>query len=172
MCSQLHNSFWSLLASVPPKYIVCYLGVEYLESDGLRLIREVRAVPLTSRQLSRPTPGAPNLANRPTVFLSYFLLWVCYETQRQNSETSWFSRPTRGAPNLCITISSLVSQSQLVDCPTQLICTWIFIRCSMTKLKEHSREICYTRSQILGIQTSIPFPQRWKLSIPSVPAGV
>ena len=26
-------------------------------------------------------------------------------------------------------------------CPTQLICTWIFI-CSMTKLKEHSREIC------------------------------
>ena len=30
----------------------------------------------------------------------------------------------------------------LVDCPTQLICTWIFI-CSMTKLKEHSREICY-----------------------------
>ena len=29
----------------------------------------------------------------------------------------------------------------LVDCPTQLICTWIFI-CSMTKLKEHSREIC------------------------------
>ena len=29
----------------------------------------------------------------------------------------------------------------VVDCPTQLICTWIFI-CSMTKLKEHSREIC------------------------------
>ena len=29
----------------------------------------------------------------------------------------------------------------LVDCPTQLICTWIFI-CSMTKLKERSREIC------------------------------
>ena len=29
----------------------------------------------------------------------------------------------------------------LVDCPTQLICTWIFI-CSMIKLKEHSREIC------------------------------
>ena len=73
--------FWSWLASVPPKYIVCYLGVEYLESDGMRLIREVSAVPLTSRQLSRPTPGAPNLANRPTVLLSYFLLWVCYETQ-------------------------------------------------------------------------------------------
>ena len=36
----------------------------------------------------------------------------------------------------------------LVDCPTQLIWTWIFIchhclLCSMTKLKEHSREICY-----------------------------
>ena len=30
-----------------------------------------------------------------------------------------------------------------VDCPIQLICTWIFICCSMTKLKEHSREICY-----------------------------
>ena len=32
----------------------------------------------------------------------------------------------------------------LVDCPTQLICTWIFIccLCSMTKLKEHSRENC------------------------------
>ena len=33
----------------------------------------------------------------------------------------------------------------LVDCPTQLICTRIFICCllwSMTKLKEHSREIC------------------------------
>ena len=33
----------------------------------------------------------------------------------------------------------------LVDCPTQLICTRIFIcclLCSMTKLKEHSREIC------------------------------
>ena len=28
------------------------------------------------------------------------------------------------------------------DKATQLICTWIFI-CSMTKLKEHSREICY-----------------------------
>ena len=26
--------------------------------------------------------------------------------------------------------------------PTQLICTWIFI-CSITKLKEQSREICY-----------------------------
>ena len=30
----------------------------------------------------------------------------------------------------------------VVDCPTQLICTWIFICCSMIKLKEHSREIC------------------------------
>ena len=33
----------------------------------------------------------------------------------------------------------------IIDCPTQLICTWIFIcfcLCSMTKLKEHSREIC------------------------------
>ena len=30
----------------------------------------------------------------------------------------------------------------VVDCPTQLICSWIFI-CSMSKLKEHSREICY-----------------------------
>ena len=27
----------------------------------------------------------------------------------------------------------------IVDCLTQLICTWIFI-CSMPKLKEHSRE--------------------------------
>ena len=34
-----------------------------------------------------------------------------------------------------------LSCSILVDCPTQLICTWIFM-CSMTKLKEHSREIC------------------------------
>ena len=24
----------------------------------------------------------------------------------------------------------------------QLICTWVFTCCSMTKLKEHSREIC------------------------------
>ena len=80
-CVHNFTILWSLLASVPPKYIVCYLGVEYLESDGLRLIREVSAVPLTSRQLSRPTPGAPNLANRPTALLSYFLLWVCYETQ-------------------------------------------------------------------------------------------
>ena len=41
----------------------------------------------------------------------------------------------------------------IVDCPSQLICTWIFIcffvswpdfhLCSMTKLKEDSREICY-----------------------------
>ena len=30
----------------------------------------------------------------------------------------------------------------LVDCPTQLICNWIFI-CPVTKLKEHSREICF-----------------------------
>ena len=30
----------------------------------------------------------------------------------------------------------------VVDCPTQLIFTWVFICCSMTKLKEHSREIC------------------------------
>ena len=29
----------------------------------------------------------------------------------------------------------------LVDCPNHLICIWTFI-CSMTKLKEHSREIC------------------------------
>ena len=41
----------------------------------------------------------------------------------------------------------------LVDCPTQLICTWIFI-CwvgggySMTKLKEHSREICYSWQEL------------------------
>ena len=30
----------------------------------------------------------------------------------------------------------------LVDCPTQFICTWICICCSMTKLKEHSRVTC------------------------------
>ena len=30
----------------------------------------------------------------------------------------------------------------LVDCPTQLICNWIFI-CPVTKLKEYSREICF-----------------------------
>ena len=30
----------------------------------------------------------------------------------------------------------------LVDCPTQLIRTWVFILCSMTKLKEQGREIC------------------------------
>ena len=50
ICVCVHNFTilcWSLLASVPPKYIVCYLGVEYLESDGLRLIREVSEVPLT-----------------------------------------------------------------------------------------------------------------------------
>ena len=29
----------------------------------------------------------------------------------------------------------------LLDCPTQLICIWTFDY-SMTKLKEHSREIC------------------------------
>ena len=39
-----------------------------------------------------------------------------------------------------------VLTADLVDCPTQLVCTWIFI-CSMTKLKEHSREICYSRLQ-------------------------
>ena len=33
---------------------------------------------------------------------------------------------------------------QLVDCRTQLICTWIFI-CSIEKLKEHSREIRSSR---------------------------
>ena len=33
-------------------------------------------------------------------------------------------------------------RGKFVDCQTQLICTWVFI-CSMTKLKEHSREICY-----------------------------
>ena len=38
-------------------------------------------------------------------------------------------------------ITSLGERLVLVDCPTQLICAWIFI-CSMTKLKEHSREIC------------------------------
>ena len=32
--------------------------------------------------------------------------------------------------------------SELVDCPTQLICTLDFHLGSMTKLKEHSREIC------------------------------
>ena len=32
----------------------------------------------------------------------------------------------------------------LVDCHTQLISSWIFIcLCSITKLKEHSRDICY-----------------------------
>ena len=35
-----------------------------------------------------------------------------------------------------LTVSALA-----VDCPSQLICAWIFM-CSMTKLKEHSREIC------------------------------
>ena len=35
-----------------------------------------------------------------------------------------------------LTVSALA-----VDCPSQLICTWIFM-CSMTKLREHSREIC------------------------------
>ena len=37
----------------------------------------------------------------------------------------------------------------LVDCPTQLICFWIFI-CSMTKLKEHSREICELNQEYKG----------------------
>ena len=36
----------------------------------------------------------------------------------------------------------------LVDCPTHFICTWIFI-CSMTKLKGHSREICYAQLRCL-----------------------
>ena len=35
-----------------------------------------------------------------------------------------------------------ISPIFVVDCPTQLICIRIFI-CSMTKLKEHSRKICY-----------------------------
>ena len=35
-----------------------------------------------------------------------------------------------------------ISPIFVVDCPTQLMCTWIFI-CSMTKLKEQSRKICY-----------------------------
>ena len=30
----------------------------------------------------------------------------------------------------------------VVDCPTQLIVTWIFFCYSMTKPKEHSRKIC------------------------------
>ena len=33
----------------------------------------------------------------------------------------------------------------LVDCPTQLICTFHLL-CSLTKLKEHSREICYSKT--------------------------
>ena len=37
-----------------------------------------------------------------------------------------------------VTVIMLKAGFPLVDCPTQLICTWIF----MTKLKEHNREIC------------------------------
>ena len=54
--------------------VVCYLGVEYLESDGLRLIREVSTVPLTPRQLSRPTPGAPTLSLATDCY--YFLYHI------------------------------------------------------------------------------------------------
>ena len=43
----------------------------------------------------------------------------------------------------------------IVDCPTQLICTWIFICCSMTKLKEHSREIRYV-PQVFDDPKAIP----------------
>ena len=35
-----------------------------------------------------------------------------------------------------------VVNDDVVDCPTQLIFIWIFICCSMTKPKEHSRKIC------------------------------
>ena len=34
----------------------------------------------------------------------------------------------------------------VADCPTQLKCIWIFVS-SMTKLKGHSREICYPISE-------------------------
>ena len=60
-CNFFFCDYWVLFSL----NVACYLGVEYLESDGLRLIREVSAVPLTPRQLSRPTPGAPNLGNHP-----------------------------------------------------------------------------------------------------------
>ena len=52
----------------------------------------------------------------------------------------------------------------LVDCPTQLICTWIFICCSMTKLKEHSREICYGNSflHLPGTSKNKLFATNWQ----------
>ena len=71
-----------------------------------------------------------------------------------SASQSWAARCTGSVPfwgsppttSTCPTCSS----SNLVDCPTQLICTWIFI-CSMTKLKEHSREICYSTILCCGV---------------------
>ena len=56
------------------------------------------------------------------------------------------------------------ANSYLVDCPTQLICTWIFICCSMTKLKEHSREICYGNSflHLPGTSKNKLFATNWQ----------
>ena len=40
-------------------------------------------------------------------------------------------------------INIFIYVAKVVDCPTQLMCTWVF----MTKLKEHSREICYRKGR-------------------------
>ena len=62
--------------------------------------------------------------------------------------------PPRPSTSLHLKIRSTWAQdiveSGVIDCPTQLIWTWIFI-CSMTKLKEHRREICWEWHQVKNI---------------------
>ena len=55
--------------------------------------------------------------------------WMCW---KQNSFLVFFNESK---------VTIITTNQILVSCPTQLICTWIFL-CSITKLIEHSREIC------------------------------
>ena len=79
----------------------------------------------------------------------------CFSAARRAAKTSSQGACLRGSGPRCYSSTcsaslaggntswrtrSGIASLGLVDCPTQLICTWIFISCSMTKLKEHSRE--------------------------------
>ena len=81
---------------------------------------------------------------------------LCRRSRLQGGRQSFIQRGRQSLPDklgLCLSLADKSaannSASSLVDCPTEQYLYLDFHLCSMTKLKEHSREICYLFLQLL-----------------------
>ena len=98
-------------------------------------------------------------------FYFSMIIQICSKISHNDREKNWEAKTHHpglraidavASPWSCPNASVIVSQSvrgegqSVVDCPTQPICTWTFM-CSMTKVKQHGREIC---KSVRGVRNS------------------